>query len=510
MNFNQTKTLFVLLFIFGAISSKAQDSFRIYSVLRGPRLFVTNYDVDRFITVSTLSDQALISLFKANNRDYNAYSQALAKYSRERRKDAVKKLGYIKLIEIYATRNQDPSKWRAFRVTEKDYSRRIETFENKALKDLLDQGKGIVFAREEFGRRLKEAGFPHYASLSNTDLYFDWFKLQKERLKLDFHLKEVSRFEYSIAGNSNSNQRHFVPSRENQVFIDEVGAKALEHFNKARLNSAQAREIIAKDPRLSIMIKELGFIGPDSTNIATLKREAPAVYKDFMNTIENEVLVSLESTVVSDVIRYEGLARQFATQYTSSELALKAQENQNLFVSNKGDHNNLMLSKLYQLAQALGSENKDQVSLEKYAKDATLKAAKLLSDKTFVESAEAGALRLEDWLLQGLKNELKSEKNQENSAYQSQFESMVRWVIKFQVKKAARATRPETKISLHDEKDWETRKRVEAYLEKVKFDNKLLSFKQNQLLDHFTGTVTLNLTGDSEETAREALELLIK
>jgi hypothetical protein len=508
MNFNQTKILFILLFIFGAISTKANSDFRIYSVVRGSRLFVTNYDVTEFIELSTLSDSAMINLFNSNNRDYNAYSTAKANFSKARYQDGIKKLGYIKMVEMYATRSRDKSTWKAFKITESDFYKEIERRENEALKELLATGKGIKFARAEFGKQLREAGFPHYSDKSDTDIYFDWYELQKKRIKLDFLLKEVSRFEY--VSSTIPKAKTYIMSREVYDFASDVTTLATNSFDSKRLTSAQAAKMISEDPRLSVMIKDLAFIGADSTNISTLKSTAPAVYRDFLSTITNDIVPTLNTKVQSDIQRYVAIANKFANDYTPEELEEKAKENQNLFVSNKGDYNNLMLSKLYELAiEAQASQKSlEEAEVAQYAETVSKKASELLSSTAFIESEEAKSLRLEDWLVKSLR--IQTGSNKDASSYRLKFESVARWVIKFQIKKAALNTTPQTILTLHEEKEWDTLKRVESYLAKVEYDENLKQFKTRELLNYFDGMITLNLTGNDERTDRETLALFFE
>lgn len=161
---------------------------------------LTNMDVEDYICVTNLSDEMMIALFRQAKGDYNRYQTLRRAWAQARFKDGLRQFAYIYAMQKMATNKFWNKKGRkAFTITDGDYFDRVQEFESAALKKWLDERQGIVKARKAFGALLKEQGFPHKKDTSDTDLYFEWFDLQKERIKESMRIEELRKYEYIAA-----------------------------------------------------------------------------------------------------------------------------------------------------------------------------------------------------------------------------------------------------------------------------------------------------------------------
>ena len=82
---------------------------------------------------------------------------------------------------------------------------------------------------------------------------------------------------------------------------------------------------------------------------------------------------------------------------------------------------------------------------------------------------------------------------------------MARWIIKFQIKKVALTIKPQILLELHDQRDHEVLTKVQNHLDRIQYLENLKSFKQETLLNYFTGIITVNPTGAGDLRSTEAL-----
>jgi|GEM_PF-2131553 len=476
----------------------------------------TNYDVKEYLVATQLSDEEIIRMFNDSDRDYGVYSNRKDQWAQARFNTGLRLIAYSTLVRKEATK---PGTERvAFTKTERMFGREMETFETRTLKKYLDQRLGIVKARNIFGEELKKLGWPHRENQTNTDIFFDWFNLQKERHKENYRLQEIKKYEYIVSANRH-NSRIFIAPKEAFTMAREVETIVEDKIANKRISPTTAASIIESDPRIAVMIKGLEFIGPDSVSLSKLASEAPAVYRDFTKDLEENTLTYLEGEASAKILNYEGLTSTLIEKYESAEKLMKlSDEVKKEFVIGAGDFNHFMLGKLYEMAAFKATaqkENKDYIKAETMNAYATAvtKAASDYIVEGINNNELLGDLRLEDYLINRISEESKSGElaslagELDLTDYGKSFKVMANWVVKFQVKKASLNTMPLSYVELWDMDTAEGQQRAGRYIEKLKFDKKLADFRQNKLR-RYEGLFSFNLTGSYELRDEEAFNFM--
>ena len=473
----------------------------------GGRSMTSSYDVKKFIETVHLTDQNMIDLFKQAEQDYNKYEELKSNWANKRMKDGVKQMAYLRMIQTYATRPQFGNNTRkAFTTTEREFFKEVQTMEDKALRELLNEGKGIVYARKTFGEQLIDAGYPRKESQSAEDVYWVWYELQKSRIKESMRIKEVQKYEYIEAL---GHQREFyVRPVEIFDFTEEVETIIEDKLENARITQSEANELIAKDDRLKVVLKGLSFVGPETTGLNELKNEANSVYRDFVAGIETGVISYIDSSFKANVEKYEAIASQMAAKYenVSKIIELSDQMKKDFIISN--NYNQLVMAKIYDLAVS-GIENgiyttqnkslstqRDQYldALSEYAKD-------FLSSEDKMLAANDSGVRLEDnfqtYLSRAFHDNKVSNIDSTIAAnpYLNELRNLAHWVLKFQIKKVSLNTTPMAIVEKYDGKTFEGQDRIEKYLKNKQYEDNLKKFKTGKFKSYWNGILTINPTG---------------
>ncbi len=490
----------------------------------GGRSMTSSYDVKKWMEVAHLTDTMLVEMFKEANGDYGKYEEIKDKWLAPRLKDGIKQMAYIRMVQDYATRPLMKKDWKAFTITQSDYFKKVQDMETKALRSLLDEGKGIVYARQKFGEQLIEAGYPHKSGQTAEELYWDWYNLQKERIKEHYRIKEVEKFEYITA--LGYAKEFYVRPVEIFDFAKEMESFINNKINNKRISQGEASQIATENPGMQVMLKGVTFYGPETTELAELRNSAPAVYNDFLANIDSNVIQFINSEYADKILKYESIAEQMAKKYvTTQKLDELSEEMKKQFLLSK-DYNRLMMSKIYELAIA-GIENgtyeKDSKakSQQSQMRDQYISAISghalefLKSENALLEVKNVG-VRLED-NFSGKINEdfhanaisgVDTAKIKE-SAYLDEVRKLAHWVLKFQIKKASLNTTPLAVAELYDRNTWEGQDRIEKYLKNKQYEDKVRDFKENTLRGYWNGILRINPTGRDYLSDIEAVNFVL-
>ena len=124
----------------------------------------TNKDIEQFIEDSKMSDAKKIQLFKEANKDYQKYLNLKAEWIYTWIQPATKQFLYYRMLKEMAIKEGRSRK--AFTVTKHEYWDILEKTEYNMLKKLLEDGRGIQYARSKFGEFLKKQNYPLLCLLS--------------------------------------------------------------------------------------------------------------------------------------------------------------------------------------------------------------------------------------------------------------------------------------------------------------------------------------------------------
>lgn len=480
--------IFALLLNLQVQSSEPQIINSFWMAFQAGDTMLTNMDVEDYICATNMSDELMMALFKQAEGDYNRYQVLRRAWAQARFKDGLRQYAYIYAMQKMATNkfwNKEGRK--AFTITEKDYFDKVQEMETKVLKKWLDERQGIVKARDAFGAELKKMGYPHKEGISNTDLYFEWYDLQKVRIKESMRIEELRKYEYISALGY---RREFdVRPLETSDFQREVSAK-IQNLNGTRISAGELAAEIEKDPRLSVLIKNAEFLGPDSVTLGKLKAEAPAVFAEYKAIIENEVYPELQNNIAAAISRYEGIAKKLADKYNDVEkLKELSDEMKKEFLLGTGDFNHFMMSKLYTMAAVMieqGSSFKGTNAESQEAKDtyvtSLLKEAQNIAAEVLENPEAIGNMRLEDHFIQTINEAPVATEAKEvlsSDEYLKEFKSMAHWVVKFQFKKSALKVAPMVAIDEYDKSNYERYDRVKNYLIQKQFTQELDKFRRD-------------------------------
>jgi hypothetical protein len=505
MNNLRSITLFLMLLSLPLIAqANGMSSFRIWTAFHSGQTIMTNYDIENYICETTLTDNMMISLFKEAGGDYDKYDILRRQYAQQRFKDGLRQYAYVYSMQKVATsklHNREGRK--AFKISERDFSKRVEEFETKTLKKWLDQRQGIVKARKAFGSELKPLGYPHKLNSSNTDLYFEWFDLQKKRIKENLRLNELQKFEYISA--LGYKREFYVRPVEIFDFKKEIEGKIEDQLQRKRLTGGQLEEIIQTDTRLPVLLKNVELLGPDSTELAKLEEIAPNVYADFHKNIEDEVLTKLSGKLTQDILRYDRIVGTLVDKYNDQEKLLELSKEMNeKFLLGTGDFNHFMMARLYKMAAIRlqqgesfkGNSNTSNQKKSAYLKNLMDSTNEILT-QALKNSKDLGSSRLEDHFITQLSTTQDKSLSEQliEDDYLRQFRIMANWVVKFQIKKASLNTTPLCLVETYDARKWEGQDRIEKHLKNKFFNDSLDQFRRDKMRS-IGPYIRINPTGD--------------
>lgn len=491
---------------------------RFWTAFQGSNHMLTNMDIEDYICATNLSDEMMIALFKEAGEDYSKYRVLRRKWAQQRFDSGLRQYAYIHAIQKMATDplyNRDGR--RAFKVSERDYFDKVQDMESKTLKKWLDQRLGIVKAREIFGEELKKAGYPHSENMSNTDLYFEWYNIQKQRIKEEIRMREVQKFEYISA--LGYKREYFVRPTDLFDFKKEVEEIISGQISNKRLSPNKLAEILKGDTRVSVLLKNVELLGPDSTKLSELKEQAPEVYSEYSDKIENEALAKIENDIERDINRYEAISEKLIQKYGDAEkLEELSDEMKKSFLLGDGDYNHFMMSKLYTMAALRLKQGESFAG--KSADAETLKAKHIaqlkeiatdVATKTLENPELAGSSRLEDHFIKVLNDDEEQSLLREELAqdeYLREFRIMANWVVKFQFKKASLSITPMAKTEVYNAREWEGQKRIDTYLKGLYFEQDLDKFRRETM--RHRGPYMMINTGERFLRAEDAWDFVLE
>lgn len=491
---------------------------RFWTAFQGSNQMLTNMDVEDYICATNMSDEMMIALFKEAGQDYSKYKVLRRKWAQQRFDSGLRQYAYIHAIQKMATDplyNRDGRK--AFKVSERDYFDKVQEMEDKTLKKWLDQRLGIVKARDIFGEELKKAGYPHSEDISNTDLYFEWYNIQKRRIKEEIRMREVQKFEYISA--LGYKREYFVRPTDLFDFKKEVEDIISNEITNKRLSPNKLAEVLQNDPRVSVLLKNVELLGPDSTKLSELQEEAPEVYSEFVEKIEGEALAKIESGIENDINRYESIVEKLIQKYgDAKKLEELSEEMKKSFLLGSGDYNHFMMSKLYTMAALRLKQGEDFAGKSTEATEIKnkhidqIKSIAINVAKSVLENPEvAGSSRLEDHFIKVLNdNEEQAELKEliAQDEYLREFRIMANWVVKFQFKKASLSIVPMAKTEVYNAREWEGQKRIDTYLKGLYYEQDLDKFRR-ETMRHRGPYMVIN-NGDRRLSSDEAWDFVLE
>lgn len=483
----------ILLAFLIFISTTHALELKFWSAFRSGNTFMTNYDVENYICALHLSDDQMIAMFKEAGSDFNKYETLRRTWAQRRLQSGLKQLAYVHTVQKHAKTNLN-NRTNAFKISSSDYFDMTQDLETKTLREWLDQRMGIVKARIAFAKKLKEIGYPHKENQDPTELYFEWYDLQKRRLKEKIRLEEVQKYEYLMS--LGYQKEFYVRPVEIFDFKRDVTGIIEDTIQGKRLTPAELAKIVSEDERISIMASQINLLGPNTIPLNELSKEAPAVFAEFREKASE--LFTGPLTKANDYIQ---AATGLSQRMSSEELEESIKSSREKFLLGNNDYTELMKAKIFELSLELkkGSQMDESIVMET-SESLHHRAREIIADA--FAKPETVARRLEDHLI----NEL-SEGDFEGAT--SKAISLMNWVAKFQLKKLSLEIVPMAQASLIDATKWEGQDRIEKYLAHKQYQEKLDEFRRTKLA--YVGEyIDLNPQGERNMSGHEAWSYVLE
>ena len=171
-------TLLCLIFV-------AKADFDQWIAIKFANSSIPNTVVLDFIESTYLNEQGHTAMFKAAGKNYNEYQKLKNAWIKRMFETGTGLLGYFKMMQKEAGSN-------FFKVTKRDYRKIVQGLERNHLRQFLTSiAIDYQDARKIWGGLLQERGWPHRTGQGPEEIYNDWLKFKKRKIKEEIRLREV-------------------------------------------------------------------------------------------------------------------------------------------------------------------------------------------------------------------------------------------------------------------------------------------------------------------------------
>lgn len=469
----------------------------------------TNKDIEQFIEDSKMSDAKKIQLFKEANKNYQKYLNLKAEWIYTWIQPATKQFLYYRMLKEMAIR--DGRNRKAFTVTKHEYWDILEKTEYNMLKKLLEDGRGIKYARSKFGEFLKKQNYPHRNDMSDLDIYFIWKKTQDNRIKEQLRIREVKKFEFYTA-HPKANPNYFMNFGEMHDIKTEAKKKVEKLFSENKLNQRLIEKRIEESPEIMIILKNIKSLSLSNHAMKTLFSEHLDKYNSSKDLIEQTLPSILNDSIIQKILKYEDLANMIFLKTKDRErlLSIANKEEKKVAESPAGNYQALAKAKIYRLAASMISSNHKK---KRYLKE-TIKKVKDIShsilqeytkDDFYFDGNEASYL-LPELIYQKINKSLITENM---NSYQKRLSYLASWFIKFEIKKLISKDIPIFIPELRDEKTIDFNQKLELFWLNKTYTNNLKKYKERTLKYKFKYYVEINPTGKYNHKVMDAMNYIL-
>lgn len=471
----------------------------------------TNYDIESWIETTQMDDSTKSSLFSKAKGDYDTYLELRAKWLKPRFENALQQIAYIKVLEKDAKREKNRI---AFNITKEDYYAAVRKFEDAALKKHLATGKGIRYAADVIGKELKANHYPHKPSLTNTDLYYEWLDSHKKRIKENLRINEAKKYEFLMA--TEYDRELYVRPMEVHDFFKKNKKLLEDRILSQNLTSSEVEKVLVENPEVKVLLKDIQFLSLGSVSLSKYHKSSTEQFKTAKEKLVSTFIPTMNDKKVSQIIRYADITKKLADKYKNVEkLEEKSEKSLKKFISGSGDYNDLMLSRLYDMAAKLITlnDNKAISTIKEQAVNLLPEAFKWLSeemknDEFYLEESSENLL-VEDLIANKLKDFIEKRIGVDSNRLILSFYDMAIWAIKFEAKKISLVDETKIQIEAYKYGTFEGQERVEKYLKMKTLKGLIAKFKDRKLRRRWEGLIRANTDGEYQIRGRAAYEFLI-
>jgi hypothetical protein len=469
----------------------------------------TNKDIEQFIEDSKMSDAKKIQLFKEANKDYQKYLNLKAEWIYTWIQPATKQFLYYRMLKEMAIKEGRSRK--AFTVTKHEYWDILEKTEYNMLKKLLEDGRGIQYARSKFGEFLKKQNYPHRNEMSNLDIYFVWKKTQDNRIKEQLRIREVKKFEFYTA-HPKASPNYFMNFGEMHEIKSAAKEKVDKLFSRDNLNQNLIEKTIEESPEMMIILKNIKSLSLSNYSMKVLYNENSSKYRSSKELIDKMLPEVLNNSIIQKILKYEEVANKIYKRSMDRDklLDIASVEEKKVTESPAGNYQALAKAKIYRLAASMISSNhkkkrylKEIISKIKDISESILQNSS--KDDFYLNGNEASYL-LPELIYQKINKYLITENM---NSYQKRLSYLASWFIKFEIKKLISKDIPIFIPELRDEKTMDFNKKLELFWLNKTYNNNLKRYKERTLKYKFKYYVEINPTGKYNHKVMDAMNYIL-
>ncbi|MEK6626005.1 MAG: hypothetical protein AABY86_13595, partial [Bdellovibrionota bacterium] len=471
---------------------------------------ITNEELERFVEHSRMSDSQKIDLFIKADKNFAKYKELKADWIYEWWRPALKQLLYYKMLEDRA--KKDGRNRLTFKTTSKEYYEIVEQAERDILKTLLDQGKGINFAREEFAKFLINNNYPYKDGEPLLDTYFRWSRSQEARIREQLRVNEVNKSEF-LAAHPKANPNYFISPAIIYDLNKEAKSKIEEIFAGPDLSDEKLEKAIQDNPIVETLLKKIKTYSLRETSMDTYFTRNRAKFDAAKALLVSKAPDLYGAAKVARILHYEGVAQQLAQSEDNLEgLKSKQKTSEEAFMkSSQGNYSDFMMARLYAMAIAIrenGNREKARQAVSQQLPAVFEKIKGQLGSNDFYRERSMAHLILADLIGKKMEEELKIENISDE--YTRQLFNMAVWVIKFDIKKlvANDTTEYEQLVRIYEK--FEAQSYLEAYHIQKQFDANLTTFRTRKLKPKYKWDFRVNPSGEYRWNENDSINFIFE
>ena len=513
---------------------------------------ISSYDVIKHIEYSILTERQKISLFKEANSNFDKYQRlikkraldndarlfnfALAQIMRTQilQNDAFR---YIREQNFTARNNRPNAVTRfltsgnnsnetkakttfRFQTTVRQFNEAVSNNESRFLQKSLDQGLGIVRAREIFGQELKNQGFPHRFSESASEVYWRWYKSAEKRIKFELLENEIARWERYKA--TKRDQDLFLRPGSSFDFYRDLKSKIERELHGQKMNAEQLEQYLTQNSEVLLVLQDAQAIGPQTMSMKRLSQIATETNHHFYNfeDLKNELVYDFKNRsqgLTNEVLRYEQTGKVLFQRHGSSKRLRELARKYDLSTNDS----DLMLSRLYAIAE-ITKEVKNsekrliQEILENEIEDIKKEILDNLKDNSNLDFTQS-ELKFYQYIAQQFRisrqDVMARYANQltpEGELYLSRILYMAEFLIRTTAKNSTTQQEFSVSARICNYQDYDCFKNIDEYLKSQKFQSNLKNYYENRLYREMSYLVEIQLPTRQRLNGVEAINFALE
>jgi hypothetical protein len=396
-----------------------------------------------------------------------------------------------------------------FTTSQKTFDRMCDDSEREILKKLLDEGKGIQYAREKFADFLISQHYPHHSGEERLDIYFHWLKINEGRIKESIRRAEVERMEHSLA-HPRARKDYFPAIAEMHQIFQQSLAKTQAFFNNSSLDSNSINSFFQQNPDARLSVTKINSLSLDNSPLSAINSWDSTRFQQEHARLVSQLTSQLTNKKLLSIQQHLQTATLFAQKYSQQELMEKQKLALDAFtLAQQGNYQHLFLSKIYHLA-SFNSSDLTALRMKQLLDDTNSIRISLLEqiqNPQYFLNSRANDYNAGDYLFnQFYQAMIKTRAN--SSEYEKAIVDLLAWMIKFEIKKIALVAPVYYVPNYAQYTDSTIQKAVENFQIEGEYNRKLNALKQ-RLKQRYRHSFRINPEGNGFWEPSESINFII-